>query len=184
MEICLFLFSLRFTLAEMTKCTNEIYICSSIQRSCAFLPFHWISTWDNIALSLKIYRFSSHFPFIHFWSVRRAMMAPSRLDNWTLQRIDNMGIYLEDKVKEIVFNSCGKNSHFSFIQEGQRIGELDRSYFDESLQQFQCKLVFDKVVNLSWQFLQRLGSDGLVGMNWLFPGGPEFGEVLRCSGLW
>ena len=60
-----------------------------------------------------------------------------------------MEIYLENKVKEIVFNSCWKNAHFSFIQEGQRIGELDRSYFDESLQQFQCKLVFDKVVDLS-----------------------------------
>ena len=45
-----------------------------------------------------------------------------------------MEIYLEDKVKEIVFNSHGKSSHFSFIQEGQRIGVLDRSYFDEGLQ--------------------------------------------------
>ena len=60
-----------------------------------------------------------------------------------------MEIYLEDKVKGIVFNSCGKNSHFFFIQEGQRIGEMDRSYFDESPRQFQCKLVFDKVADLS-----------------------------------
>ena len=60
-----------------------------------------------------------------------------------------MEIYLEDKVMEIVFNSCGKNAHFYFIQEGQRIGELGRSCFDESLRQFQCKLVFDKVVDLS-----------------------------------
>ena len=60
-----------------------------------------------------------------------------------------MEIYLEDKVKEIVFNSCGKNTHFSFIEEGQRIGEMDRSYLDESPRQFQCKLVFDKVGDLS-----------------------------------
>ena len=45
-----------------------------------------------------------------------------------------MEIYLEDKVKEIVFNSHGKSSHFSFTQEGQRIGELDRRFFEERLQ--------------------------------------------------
>ena len=170
----------------MTKCTNEIYIARFKGVAFSFhsigfpleITLHWV--WKFTA-SAPIF----HFPFIHFWSVKWAMMAPSRLDNWTLERIDNMEIYLENKVKEIVFNSCGKNTHFSFIQEGQRIGELDRSYFDESLRQFQCKLVFDKVVDLSWQFLQRLGSDGLVGMDWLFPGGLEFGaEVLRCSGLW
>ena len=89
MEICLFPISLKFALAEMTKCTNEIYIARF--KGVAF-SFHSIGFPLEITLHW-VWKFTASAPIFHLFTFDQWCGPWWRPPDWTIEHLKGLVIW-------------------------------------------------------------------------------------------